>query len=116
MPELSESLTPPSEHTPPCFDMPDLSPPLRRDLVQCFILGAADYMNGVPCTGDEPMPPSLATSLYDLAVKAVAGSETLIAQLYRESPRTTYETLYDVGYEAFQSIDEAVSPAPINLN
>ena len=96
--------------------MPDLSPPLRRDLVQCFILGAADYMNGAPCTGDEPMPPSVATALYDLAVKAVAGSETLIAQLYRESPRTTYETLYDVGYEAFQSLDEAVSPAPINLN
>ena len=96
--------------------MPDLSPPLRRDLVQCFILGAADYMNGAPCTGDEPMPPSVATALYDLAVKAVASSETLIAQLFRESPQTVYDTMYSVGYEAFRSLDEAINIAPINLN
>ena len=43
--------------------MADLSESLRSDLVLCFILGAADYMNGAPCTGEELIPPSLATPL-----------------------------------------------------
>ena len=96
--------------------MADLSESLRSDLVLCFILGAADYMNGAPCTGEELIPLSLATPLYEMAAKAVAGSESLIAQLFPENPETVFHTIYTVGYEAGATIDQAVGPAPIYLN
>ena len=96
--------------------MPNLSESLRSDLVLCFILGAADYMNGGPCTGEELIPPSLATPLYELAAKCIAGAEPLIAELFPENPETVYDTIYTVGYEAGATIDQAVGPAPIYLN
>ena len=51
-----------------------------------------------------------------MAAKAVAGSESLIAQLFPENPETVFHTIYTVGYEAGATIDQAAGPAPIYLN
>lgn len=93
-----------------------ISPPLRAELAQVYLLGFLDASAGCEVEEEDTISVESASSVFELAATCIDGSSVLIAQLYPENPETVYRTLYLAGYEACKIIEELGRPVEINLN
>ena len=96
-------------------EQPTISEELRGTLAQVFLLGFLNASAGTPVVDSDTTPAEVGPHLHDLATKCIEGSEALIAELYPENPQTVYQTVYAVGYEAAQVIEQ-LGPGPVCLN
>ena len=96
-------------------EQPTISEELRGTLAQVFLLGFLDASAGTPVEDDDTIPAEVGPHLHDLAKKAIEASETLIAEIYPENPQTVYRTLYDLGFQVAQAIEQ-LGPGPVCSN
>ena len=96
-------------------EQPTISEELRGTLAQVFLLGFLHASAGQPVEDTDTIPVEVGAPLHELATKCIEASEALVAELYRESPRTVYRTLYDMGYQATKAIEQ-LGPGPVCSN
>ena len=74
--------------------MAELSRDLRVNLGKVFLLGYLDYSAGTPVEDDDEIPSALGLSLVQMAEQCIAKAEPILADLFRENPQLTYDTVY----------------------
>ena len=95
--------------------MAGISDDLRVDLAQVFLRGFLDYSAGTPVEDDDEIPSALGPPLVQMAKQCIAKAEPILAELFRENPQLTYDTVYAAGGGIAKTI-EALGPQPIYLN
>ena len=95
--------------------MADLSDDLRCSLAQVLLLGFLDHSAGTPVEDTDEIPAEYAPPLVQMAQQCIAKSEPILADLFRENPQLTYDTVYAAGVDVAKAIEE-LGPRPICLN
>ena len=100
-------------HGPRPLDDNRINDDLRAELCQVFALGFLDRMAGFEVRDDDlipytPPPPDFATTLRTLALGCINHAQDMIAANIRENPQTIYNSVYEVGVEAFDRLERQV--------
>ena len=93
-----------------------ISDDLRVTLAQVWSLGFLDCMAGEEVTDEHRFPSELASPLRLMAEGCIDAAEPLIAANFQENPQVVYDTVYRVGYELCDNLNQALGPPQINLN
>ena len=92
-----------------------ISDDLRAELGKVFLLGYLDYSAGTPVEDDDEIPSALGPPLVQMAEQCIAKAEPILADLFRENPQLTYDTVYAAGVDIAKTIEE-LGPRPVYLN
>ena len=92
-----------------------ISDDLRAELCMVFLRGFLDYSAGTTVEDDDEIPSACGPPLVQMAKQCIAKAEPILAELFRENPQLTYDTVYAAGGDIAKTIEE-LGPRPVCLN